>query len=286
MADPEKLTAVLSQHIHAKNKVLANLYGADPLDADSIIADYIGYAGRLAPHLIDGSVLMDEALKDGKNALAEGAQGTFLDIDHGTYPFVTSSSPTSGGALTGLGVGPNKVGRVIGVAKAFSTRVGGGPFPCELDGDVAARLRGTGKNPWDEYGTTTGRPRRVGWLDVVMLRHAVRINGLTELAITKMDILSGFDELQVCVAYEVNGTFDKLSTSRYLSNYPDDLDLLATATPVYETLPGWSEDIGGARHWDDLPANAQAYVNYVEEMTETAVSYISIGPGRAQVILR
>jgi len=278
MADPEKLTAVLAKHIAAKNKVLANVYGVDPLDADSIIADYIGYAGRLAPHLIDGSVLMDEGFRDGKSALAEGAQGTFLDIDHGTYPFVTSSSPTAGGALTGLGVGPNKVGRVIGVAKAFSTRVGGGPFPCELDGDVAGRLRGTGSNPWDEYGTTTGRPRRVGWLDVVMLRHAVRINGLTELAITKMDILSGFDELQVCVAYESNG--------RYLANYPDDLDLMASATPVYETLPGWSEDVGGARKWEDLPANAQAYVEYIEKMTETAVSYISIGPGREQVVVR
>ena len=208
--------------------------------------------------------------------LAEGAQGTLLDLDHGTYPYVTSSSPTAGGAMTGLGVGPRAVDRVVGVAKAFTTRVGGGPFPTELDGALAARLRGTGENPWDEYGTTTGRPRRVGWLDLPILRHARRINSLSDLVLTKLDILSGLAEIPVCVAYELDG--------RRVESFPTDLSVLARCRPVYETLPGWSEDITGARHPADLPANARRYVDFVAEAAGVPVSYVSVGPGREQFI--
>ena len=204
LADPTALAAALAEHVAIKNDVLVKVYGEEPLDAAAIAADFAAHAARLAPHLIDGPLLLDEALRRGQTVLAEGAQGTLLDIDHGTYPFVTSSSPTAGGAMTGLGVGPRAVDRVIGVAKAFTTRVGGGPFPTELDGAAAARLRGTGENPWDEYGTTTGRPRRVGWLDLPILRHARRINSLSDLVLTKLDILSGLAEIPVCVGYELS----------------------------------------------------------------------------------
>ncbi len=180
-------------HIEEKNTALVGLYHMEALDAEAIAADFAAYAQRLAPHLVDSGLLLDESLRAGETILAEGAQGTLLDIDHGTYPYVTSSSPTAGGALTGLGVGPLTVGRVVGVAKAFTSRVGSGPFPTELEGEAAGRLRGTGANPWDEYGTTTGRPRRVGWLDLVILDYARRINSLTDFVVTKFDILSGLD---------------------------------------------------------------------------------------------
>jgi adenylosuccinate synthase len=200
-----------------------------------------------------------------------------LDLDHGTYPFVTSSWPTSGGALIGLGVGPKVVRRVIGVAKAFTSRVGSGPFPSELAGSDALRLRGTGENPWDEYGTTTGRPRRVGWLDTVILRYAARINGLTELALTKLDILSGLIEIPVCVAYELDG--------QTIPHFQTSLDKLGRCRPVYETLPGWQEDITWARSLDDLPENARRYVSFVADKIGLPISIISVGPKRSQTIL-
>lgn len=273
-ADPEALADAIQAHIADKNRTLTGLFDAEPLDADAVAAEYANYAQKLAPHLVDGSVYLDEALRNGRSVLAEGAQGTLLDLDHGTYPFVTSSSPTTGGVMTGLGVGPGHIRRIIGVAKAFTTRVGSGPFPCELDGELAMRLRGTGENPWDEYGTTTGRPRRVGWLDLVILRHAVRVNGLTELMLTKLDILSGFDALHVCVGYERNG--------RRLKQLPTNLDALAACTPVYETLPGWQEDIMGARTPSDLPAAARGYIQFVAETLGVPVTYASVGPGRSQ----
>jgi adenylosuccinate synthase len=243
---------------------------------DGIIADYAGYARRLAPYLTDGGLLVDTTLQHGRFVLAEGAQGTLLDIDHGTYPFVTSSSPTAGGALTGLGVGPKAVGRIVGVAKAFTTRVGSGPFPTELDGAAAARLRGTGANPWDEYGTTTGRPRRVGWLDLVILHHARRINSLTEFVLTKLDILSGLAEIPVCVAYELDG--------ERITHFPSELAQLARCRPVYKTLPGWEADIMQVTRLTNLPANARRYVEFVAEQTAVPISYISVGPGRKQFI--
>ena len=275
-AHPEALADQIQAHIAEKNEVLTKIYGAEPLNADAVATEYAKYAQQLREHLIYGSVYLDKALKDGRSVLAEGAQGTFLDLDHGTYPFVTSSSPTSGGVLVGLGVGPRMVGRVIGIAKAFTSRVGGGPFPSELDGEMAHRLRGTGDKPWDEYGTTTGRPRRVGWLDLVMLRHAVRINGLTEVVITKLDILSGLDEIQVCNAYQLDG--------ETIDFYPSDIPSLGRCQPVYDTLPGWQEDVMDVRELANLPQNAQNYIQYIAAETEVPVTAVSVGPGRDQVI--
>ncbi len=275
-ANPEELADQIQAHIAEKNEVLTKIYGAEPLDATAVATEYAHFAQKLRDHLVDGPVYLDEALRDGRSVLAEGAQGTFLDLDHGTYPFVTSSAPTSGGVLVGLGVGPRMVGRVIGIAKAFTSRVGGGPFPAELDGEMAHRLRGSGDKPWDEYGTTTGRPRRVGWLDLVMLRHAVRINGLTELVITKLDILSGLDEIQVCNAYRLDG-----ETINY---YPTDIPSLTRCQPVYETLTGWHEDIMAMRNLEELPQNAQNYVHFIAEKTDVPVTAVSVGPGRNQII--
>jgi adenylosuccinate synthase len=275
-ANPEELADQIQSHIAQKNEVLSKIYGAELLDADLVAAEYAQYAQRLRDHLVDGPVFLDDALRNGRSVLAEGAQGTFLDLDHGTYPFVTSSAPTSGGVLVGLGVGPRMVGRVIGIAKAFTSRVGGGPFPAELDGEMALRLRGTGDKPWDEYGTTTGRPRRVGWLDLVMLRHAARINGLTELVITKLDILSGLDEIQVCNAYQLDG--------QTIDFYPSDMPALSRCQPVYETLPGWQEDVMGVRTLDSLPENAQQYIQFIAQKTGVSITAVSVGPGREQII--
>ena len=220
---------------------------------------------------------MTAALAAGEDrVLAEGAQGTLLDLDHGTYPFVTSSTATAPGALAGLGLGICPVERVIGVTKAFQTRVGAGPFPTEVFGETAVRLRGTGANPWDEFGTTTGRPRRVGWLDGVLLRYAVRVNGLTELVLTKLDILSGLPVLRLCTAYRAGGqTFERLPLG------PADL---SPFEPVYEELPGWSEDVSGIRRWADLPVNARRYVNRIAELTGVPVSQVSVGAERDQVV--
>ena len=276
LADSEGLGDLIHTHIRAKNEVLTKIYGVEPLDATAVAAQYAEYARRIEPYLINGPAFLDEALRSGRTVLAEGAQGTFLDLDHGTYPFVTSSSPTAGGALIGLGVGPKMVGRIVGITKAFTSRVGSGPFATELDGEAAVRLRGTGDKPWDEFGTTTGRPRRVGWLDLVMLDHARRVNSFTELVITKLDILSGIEQLPVCVAYELNG--------ERLDGFPADLKTSALCQPIYETLPGWEEDIMEVKQWENLPTNAQNYLQFIAEKTGVPISYASVGPGRKQVI--
>jgi adenylosuccinate synthase len=276
LADAEELGDLIQAHIRAKNEVLTKIYGAEALDATAVAAQYAEYARRIAPYLANGPALLDEALKKGKTVLAEGAQGTFLDLDHGTYPFVTSSSSSAGGALIGLGVGPKVVGRIIGISKAFTSRVGSGPFPTELSGEAAVRLRGTGSKPWDEFGTTTGRPRRVGWFDLLMLDHARRINSLTELVITKLDVLSGLENLPICVAYELNGN--------RLHSFPTDLRTLALCRPIYESLPGWEEGIMEIKRLADLPANARRYVQFISERSGLPVSIISVGPGREQVI--
>jgi adenylosuccinate synthase len=275
LANPEALADAVYEHVADKNEWLAH-YGEPLLDASAVAAEFAHFARRLAPHLVEGSPFLNAALEAGKVILAEGAQGTLLDLDHGTYPFVTSSTPTAGGALTGLGVGPTAVRRVVGVAKAFTTRVGGGPFPCELSGELAERLRGTGENPWDEFGTTTGRPRRVGWLDTVVLRHARRVNGMTEMALTKLDILSGFDELAICTGYKVEG--------RRIDYLPGDLGELRRAQPVYEWLPGWREDVTGARAPSDLPANARRYIDFVAQAAGVPISLVSVGPARDQIV--
>ena len=276
LADKETLADAIHAHISEHNQTLVSIHQMDPLDPAEIVAEFAAYADRLAPYLVDTDLVVDEALQAGRPVLAEGAQGTLLDIDHGTYPFVTSSAPTAGGALTGLGVGPKHVDRIVGVTKAFTTRVGSGPFPTELEGAEAMRLRGTGENPWDEYGTTTGRPRRVGWLDLVILHHARRVNSLTEIVVTKLDILSGFENIPVCVAYDLNG--------QRIEHIPADLELLGRSQPIYETLPGWGEDIMSTRRLSDLPVNARRYVDFIADKTGVPVSHISVGPGREQFI--
>ncbi len=276
MADPKAFAAAVRAHTERVNVILTHVHHRPPLDADAAAESYRAAAEQLKPFLEDTTALLHDALAQDKHILAEGAQATMLDIDHGTYPFVTSSNATVGGVLTGLGVPPRAIARVIGVAKAFTTRVGGGPFVTELQGDLAARLRGTGANPWDEYGATTGRPRRVGWLDLVALRHAVRLNGIDELALTKLDILSGISELQVCVGYHLDG--------QTISHFPQDSALLARCEPIYRGLPGWQASVGHARRLDDLPSEARAFIAEVEQFTGARVSLVSVGPERDQLI--
>lgn len=278
MADPEAFADHVRAETEAKNEILTQVYGQEPLDADAIAAEHFAYARRLAPHLHDASIYLHEALTQGKRLLCEGAQAALLDIDHGTYPYVTSSSPTIGGVFTGLGIGPRRVERIIGIVKAFQTRVGGGPMPTELTGEMRDRLGGTGENPWDEFGTTTGRPRRCGWLDGVMLRYSARVNDLTDVCLTKLDILTGLDKLKICVAYDYKG--------QRLEHLPSEAEVLAECRPIYDTLPGWYEDITEARRLEDLPPAAQAYVRRIEELAGTPATYISVGPGREQTIVR
>jgi adenylosuccinate synthase len=266
----------IRQQAEAKNRILEKVYDQPPLDVDSIVEEYLTYAKRLAPYVSSVSDEIARALRSRQRILAEGAQGTLLDLDHGSYPFVTSSHPTIGGVLIGLGIGPQHIERVVGVVKAYQTRVGAGPMPTELSGELAEALRGSGSQPWDEFGTTTGRPRRCGWLDIVTLRHATRVNGLTEMAITKLDILSRFDTLQLCVAYEVDG--------QTIETFPVDLTVLARCRPVYESLPGWGTDITSTRTAGDLPQQAREYVSRIEELVGIPAACISVGPGRDQTI--
>jgi adenylosuccinate synthase len=276
MLDLQRFKLVVENHVKKFNRQLTKLYQAEPLDAQHISDELLQHATQMAPYISDVSTILTKALRQGRRVLAEGAQGTLLDLDHGTYPFVTSSTPTAAGALIGLGLGLGYEDRVIGVTKAFQTRVGSGPFPTELDGDLAQRLRGTGEQPWDEFGTTTGRPRRVGWLDLVLLRYAIRINGVNELALTKLDILSGFDKILICTGYRDN--------EQELTNLPYGPSDLTGFEPIYEELPGWPEDIQTARHWENLPPNARAYILRIEELTGVQVRLVSVGPEREQVV--
>ncbi|MBQ2763491.1 MAG: adenylosuccinate synthase [Firmicutes bacterium] len=265
-----KLKVVLKQ----KNTLLEKVYDHAPLDKAEIVAEFKVLAERVRPYVADTSVLLDGVLKDNKKVLFEGAQAVHLDIDHGTYPFVTSSSPAAGGALTGTGVGPTKIDQVIGVAKAYTTRVGEGPFPTELFDETGEELRKVGH----EYGVTTGRPRRCGWLDAVLLRYSVRVSGVTDLALTKLDVLDGLDEIKVCVGYRYG--------EEELSEFPASLKRMENCVPVYETLPGWKEDITKCSSYDELPENAKAYIARVEELTGAPVSIVAVGPERNQTIVR
>jgi adenylosuccinate synthase len=278
MLTGDLLEKALADHLADVNYQLKEIYHQDSLNSEEIIRDFQGYADQLGAYITETGAYAARALDEGKSILAEGAQGTLLDLDHGTYPFVTSSTPTAPGALVGLGLGVGTAERVIGVVKAFQTRVGEGPFPTELDGDLAHRLRGTGENDWDEFGTTTGRPRRVGWLDVVLLRYAIRINGITEIALTKLDILSGFDQIKICKAYQIG---DERS-----QNLPMGPGNLESMNPVYADLPGWMEDLTSIREWGDLPDNAQKYIEVIESLLGIPVTIISVGPERSQVIRR
>jgi len=277
MLNIENFADAIKIQVENGNQQLTKLYGAEPLDPQKVALEYIDYAKQLAPYIDDTSRLLTHVLRARKRVLAEGAQGTLLDLDHGTYPYVTSSNPTVPGAFLGLGVGVGFVDRVVGVTKAFQTRVGEGPFPTEVEKDVAIRLRGTGENPWDEFGTTTGRPRRVGWLDTVLLRYAVRINGLNELVLTKLDVLSGLHPLGLCVAYETpeGKIFDELPMG------PTDL---MPFKPVYEELSGWEENIQEIRSWDDLPLETIDYICRIEELAGVPVRIVSVGPEREQIV--
>ncbi len=277
MLDAESFAEALYAQIQAANVKLMRDH-CDPIDPQESALAYLDAAARLRPYLRDTTAYLNARLKAGDRVLCEGAQGTMLDIDHGDYPFVTSSSPTSGGALTGLGIGPLYVDRVVGVTKCFSTRVGSGPLPTELSGAAGDRLRGTGENFWDEFGTTTGRPRRCGWLDTVMLRYAAQVNGFSELVLTKLDILSGFEQLSIASAYELDG--------QTIYTLPFTTAEQARVKPVYETMPGWSEDITGVRAWRDLPKAAQNYIEQVAALCATPVSAFSVGPERDQLVYR
>jgi adenylosuccinate synthase len=278
MRDPEGFSEQVYQRVHEKNELLTQIYGQNPLDPDAIAAEFHDYARQLLPYLADVSFIVNKALEQGRELLCEGAQGALLDLDRGTYPFVTSSSPVAGGALTGLGFGARFVARVIGIVKAFSSRVGAGPFVTELLDERGDRLRGTGEAPWDEFGTTTGRPRRCGWLDAVALRYAARVNGLTDLALTKLDILSGFETLNIATAYEYQG--------ERLEHFPLEAGVLSECRPIYEELPGWSENIQGVRSFDDLPQAARQYVQRLEGLVGVPIVLIGVGPGREETILR
>ena len=264
----QKVEGALDQ----KNHLLVKVYNRRAIGVDEVVDELLGHVDRMRPLVADTSLLLNDALDDGRTVLLEGGQATLLDVDHGTYPFVTSSNATAGGACTGSGIAPNSVERVIAIAKAYVTRVGEGPFPTELFDEDGERLRANGH----EFGTTTGRPRRCGWYDAVISRYAARINGVTDFVLTKLDVLTGWEQVPVCVAYEVDGKrFDEMPMSQSDFHH---------AKPVLEYLPGWSEDISGARTFDDLPANAQQYVRTVEEMSGAPVSAVGVGPGRDEII--
>ena len=272
---PEVFTEKAKEVGEAKNKIITAVFGGKALDVDKIIADYIGYGERLKKFVDDVSVLTYEASKSGKNILFEGAQGTLLDIDFGTYPYVTSSHPLSAGVCTGTGIGPKMIDSVIGVAKAYTTRVGAGPFPTELNDEVGEEIRNKG----NEFGATTGRPRRTGWFDSVILRHAVRVNGLTGLAVNKLDTLSGFDTLKICVAYKkADGTITR--------DFPPTLEELAGCEPVYEEIAGFKEDISVCRAFSELPKACKDYFSRLEELCECHIVMVGVGPSRDQNLER
>jgi len=272
--DPKIFAGKVEAVLEEKNRILTRVYNQLPIDPGQVTAQYLGYADVLLPFVADTSLLVWEKIENGGNVLLEGAQGTLLDVDHGTYPFVTSSNPTAGGALVGTGVGPKFIDRVIGVAKAYISRVGTGPFPTELADETGDRLVELG----GEFGTVTGRRRRCGWLDVPALRYASRINGLTHLFITKLDILATFETLKVAVAYHSLG-------ERY-EDFPRQQRVLYNCTPVYEDLAGWQTDIGDVREFSRLPKEAQQYVEFIEAMTGVPVGWVSVGPERSQLISR
>ena len=273
--DPSILRQKVEGALANKNQVLIKVFNRRELEVDAITEELLQYAEPLRPHVADTALVLNVALDAGQTVLLEGGQGTLLDVDHGTYPFVTSSNPTAGGACTGSGIGPTRITRVIGILKAYTTRVGSGPFPTELHDEWGERLRSVG----GEVGVTTGRPRRCGWFDAPIARYATRVNGLTDIFLTKLDVLTGIERIPVCVAYEIEGQrIDELPMTQTDFHH---------AKPIYEELPGWTEDISGARSIEDLPANAQAYVRYLEELSGAPISAIGVGQDRdATIVVR
>ena len=274
LVDEAAFDAKLETVLEYKNVIIEKTFDADPLDLARMREEYHGYADRLRPFLADAVRLVHDALARGDRIVFEGAQGTMLDLDHGTFPYVTSSTTVSGGACAGVGVGPKDLNGVIGIVKAYTTRVGEGPFPTELNDETGERLRDKGR----EYGATTGRPRRCGWLDLVQLNRAILLNGATGIALTKPDVLGVVDTIKVCTSYRVNG--------EEVTDFPSQISRLEQAKPVYEELPGWNSDISGCKTWEELPENARSYFERIEELTGVPLCVISVGPGREETITR
>ena len=270
LLDKELFEEQLRRNLEEKNRLFTKLYDSTEIAFEDVFEEYYQYGQEIKKYVTDTSVILNEALDAGKNVLFEGAQGVMLDIDQGTYPFVTSSNPVAGGVTIGSGGGPSKVNKVVGVCKAYTSRVGDGPFPTELHDEIGQRIRDIGK----EYGTTTGRPRRIGWFDAVVMRHSKRVSGITNLSLNSIDVLSGLDTVKICTAYERNG--------EKILHYPASLKELAECTPIYEELPGWNEDITNCRSLEELPENARNYVNRISELVGVRISTFSVGPGREQ----
>ncbi|CAB5002616.1 MAG: adenylosuccinate synthase [Actinobacteria bacterium] len=271
--DDKILVQKVEGALHTRNQILVKVFNQRAISVGEVSEFLLGYAEQLRPYVADTSLVLDRALSEGKVVLLEGGQGTLLDVDHGTYPFVTSSSPTAGGAATGSGIGPTKISRVVGILKAYTTRVGSGPFPTELLDDDGEKLRAIGH----ERGVTTGRPRRCGWFDSVIARYATRVNGLTDIFLTKLDVLTGWEQIPVCVAYEIDG--------QRVEEMPCSQTDFHHAIPVYEYLPGWTEDISGVTTFEGLPLAAQRYVRFLEEQSGTRISAIGVGPDRDATIV-
>ncbi len=271
----ESFEAQLRENIKNKNEIINKIYGSESLNADEIVEEYLGYIEMIKKYVTDTTALLNDAVKEGKSILFEGAQGTFLDIDFGTYPFLTSSHPISGGVSIGSGINPFALKGALGVVKAYTTRVGRGPFPTELNDEIGDEIREKGH----EFGTTTGRARRCGWLDIVMLKYSAQINGFSSFAVTKLDTLAGFEKLKICVGYELDG--------KIINTFPASLETLARCKPVYEELDGWKEeDMRNIEKFEDLPKAAQDYIKRIEELTEVSVGIVSIGPKRSETIIR
>jgi adenylosuccinate synthase len=272
LLDKVELEKKIRRNIEEKNQIIKNIYNGEELDAEKIVEEYLEFDKAIDQYITDVPTYIDNAIKDGKSILMEGAQGALLDVDHGTYPYVTSSSPTSGGACTGVGVPPTQITSVFGIVKAYITRVGLGPFPTELHGDAGEELRQWG----GEFGATTGRPRRCGWYDAFLVNYSRMINGIERVAITKLDVLSNFDEIKVCIGYELDG--------KRLKSFPSTNSQLEKVVPIYETLPGWKTDITGIRKYDDLPIETKNYLSFIAEHSGFEISIISVGPKREQTI--
>jgi adenylosuccinate synthase len=271
--DTEEFPDTLRRTIEEKNAYLSGMFGEQALDFETVHAEYCSYRTRLAPHVADTALYLHQALQQSQRVLLEGAQGTMLDVDHGTYPYVTSSNTVAGGACSGSGIAPNRISAVVGIIKAYTTRVGSGPFPTELHDALGRKLREDG----DEFGATTGRPRRCGWFDAVVARHAVRLNGMSGLALTKIDVLTGLQTIRICTAYDCQG--------RRFEDFPASAAVLRGARPVYEEWPGWTESLRGARRLEDLPRNARNYIRRLEEVAAAPMMIVSVGAGRDETIV-
>ncbi len=273
LLDRDVLARKIKTNIEEKNQLLTKVYGETKIDVDAIISEYQEFDQKIDEYVTDTALYLNQALKAGKRIIAEGAQGALLDVDHGTYPYVTSSNPTSGGACTGLGIPPTAVNSILGIVKAYCTRVGNGPFPTELQDADGERLRAVGH----EFGATTGRPRRCGWFDAVALKYSAMINGIDRIAVTKLDVLNEFEHIKICTAYESRG--------KRLKSFPTDLKTLETVTPVYETFPGWKASIAGATRIEELPPNARSYLTALADLTGTSIWLVSVGPRRDESII-